>query len=299
MIVRRESFVPRRLVQGFGIVAQGLVVEQAFDRRGPEERAEAHLRRPLADRVDDILRIFGRAREAGVFEAVHAGRQPAANLFRAMGMRNDRQAALVRLPHHRGQFVERHLIVVDELDDVDARVGEPADLGAGVVAARHAPAKLLRTRIRRLLDERTGHVDGRSGQLARVDAIANGDAGLERAAEITRARDAREQQLLRRRRHDDRLELGWIRLVPMGVVAVPVDHEVDVHVPEPRQDGHALGRDHLRARRHREHANLPHRGNALAIDEDDAVANRLAAESVDERSADERLHCGRALGRRR
>ena len=72
-----------------------------------------------------------------MFEAVHAGRQPAANLFRAMGMSNDRQAALVRLPHHRGQFVERHLIVIDQLDHVDPGVGEPPDLGASVVAAGH------------------------------------------------------------------------------------------------------------------------------------------------------------------
>ena len=41
--------------------------------------------------------------------------------------------------------------------------------------------------------------------------------------------------------------------------------------------------------RHREHADLPDRRDALALDEDDAVADRLAAESVDERAADERL----------
>ena len=77
---------------GFGIVAQVLVVEQAFDRRRPEERAEAHLRRALADGVDDVLRVLGRAREAGVLEAVHAGRQPAANLLGPMRVRDHRQS---------------------------------------------------------------------------------------------------------------------------------------------------------------------------------------------------------------
>ncbi len=123
--------------------------------------------------------------------------------------------------------------------------------------------------------------------------LRDGDAGLERRAEIARARDAGEQQLLRRRRHDHRFELRRIRLVPVGVVAVPDDHRVDVHVPEPGQDSHAFGRDHLGAGGDRERADLTDRGDPLAVDEDDAVANRPSAEAVDERAADERLQPAR------
>ena len=45
-------------------------------------------------------------------------------------------------------------------------------------------------------------------------------------------------------------------------------------------------------------ADLADRGDPLAVDEDDAVANRRAAEAVDERAADERLHRRRTLRRR-
>ena len=243
--------------------------------------------------------VLGRAGEARVLEAIHAGRKPAADLLGPMGVRHDGQAALVRLPHHGGELVQRHLILVDQLDDVDPGVGESLDFRSGVVGAGHAPAEELRARVRRLLNERARHVHRGAGDLAGVDAIANGDARLERSSEIARARDARQQELLRRRRHDDRLELRRIRLVPMGVVAVPVDHEVDVHVPESGQDRHPLGRDHLGARRHGQRPDLTHRGDALALDEDDAVANRPAAEAIDERPADERFHRRGALGRRR
>ena len=88
--------------------------------------------------------------EAGVLEAVHAGREPAANLFRAMRVRDHRQTALVRLVDHGAHFVERHLILIDQLDDVDAGVGEPAHLRAGVVAPVDAPAEQLGARIRRV-----------------------------------------------------------------------------------------------------------------------------------------------------
>ena len=43
----------------------------------------------------------------------------------------------------------------------------------------------------------------------------------------------------------------------MRVVAVAVDHQVDVHVPEAGQHAHAFGGDHLGAGGHRERADLP------------------------------------------
>jgi hypothetical protein len=46
------SLVPRRIVECLRVVAQVLVVQQPLDRRRPEQRAEAHLRRALADHPD-------------------------------------------------------------------------------------------------------------------------------------------------------------------------------------------------------------------------------------------------------
>ena len=85
------------------------------------------------------------------------------------------------------------------------------------------------------------------------------------------------------------LELRRVGLVPVRVVAVAVDHQVHVHVPQAGQHAHAFGGDHLGAGRHRERARPADGGDALALDEDDAVADRAAAEAVDERAADERL----------
>ena len=58
-----------------------------------------------------------------------------------MRVRDDRQAVLVRLVHDRAHLVHRHLILIDQLDDVDAGVGEPAHLGAGVVACPLTPQR--------------------------------------------------------------------------------------------------------------------------------------------------------------
>ncbi len=68
----------------------------------------------------------------------------------------------------------------------------------------------------------------------------------------------------------------------MRIVAVAVNHQVYVHVPQARQNRHAFGRDNLRVRGHRERPNLPDCFNPLAFDDDDTVPNRRAAEAVNE-----------------
>ena len=64
--------------------------------------------------------------EAGVLEVVDAGREPAADLLGPMRVRDDRQVAPVRLVDDGLHFLHRHLVLVDQLDDVDAGVGELA-----------------------------------------------------------------------------------------------------------------------------------------------------------------------------
>lgn len=131
-------------------------------------------------------------------------------------------------------------------------------------------------------------IEGWAGQCARVDLVPNRNARLERPAEIARARHAGEEQLLRRGRHDDRLELLRVGLVPVCVVGVTVDHQVHVHVPESREHGHAFCGHDPGACRDVDRSHLPDGADALAIDQDDGVMNRPAAESVNQRPADER-----------
>ena len=73
-----------------------------------------------------------------MLEAVDAGGEPAANLLRPMRVRDDRQPALVRLVDHRAHLVHRHLVLVDQLDDVDPGVGE---LAAPWRARRRRPSR--------------------------------------------------------------------------------------------------------------------------------------------------------------
>src|SRR2546427_323480 len=51
------------------------------------------------------------------------------------------------------------------------------------------------------------------------------------------------------------------------------------------------------ARGHRQRADLTHRTDPLAVDDDDAVLNRFAAVAVDERATDQRLHGPRLAAR--
>ena len=128
---------------------------------------DRHLRRALANRLDDVVGILRRGREAGVLEVVDAGREAAADLLGPMRVRDDRQVALVRLVDDGLHFVQRHLILIDQLDDVDAGVGELLHLGARVGDAVHAPAEQLGARIRRVLDERARHVQRRARESRR------------------------------------------------------------------------------------------------------------------------------------
>ena len=74
----------------------------------------------------------------------------------------------------------------------------------------------------------------------------------------------------------------------MTVVAVPVDHRVDVHVPQTWQHRHSLSRNHLIPARHRLGLDRTDGGDPLAVNEDDRVAYRAPAVAVDQRTADER-----------
>ena len=145
--------------------------------------------------------ILGRGRQAGVLEAVDAGGEPAADLLGPVRVRDDRLAVLVRLVHDGAHFVHRHLVLIDQLDDVDAGVGE---LLAPSRARRRRPLTPQRYAsvlgIRLVLDERARRRRASRRESCRaLMRVAHGDARLERPAEVARAGDAGHQQLLRRR----------------------------------------------------------------------------------------------------
>ena len=123
-IGRNVVVMPRRIIQRLGVVEQRLVIDEPFDRWTPEERTEAHLRCALMQRFQNVVGIPRRGRETGVLEAIHADGQSAPNLFRPVRMRDDWKFARVRFVDDRLHFFHRHLVLIDQLDDVDSGVGE-------------------------------------------------------------------------------------------------------------------------------------------------------------------------------
>ena len=113
-----------------------------------------------------------------MLKAIYAGFQAAQDFDWPMGVSDDSQLRLVGFVDDGVHFVHRHLILVDQLDGVNSRLGELADLGARVFHTVHTPAEQLRARVWRVLKERAGHVQRRTGEFAFADAVANVNAGL-------------------------------------------------------------------------------------------------------------------------
>src|SRR5712692_1425043 len=95
----------------------------------------------------------------------------------------------MRFIHNRANFVLRHLVLVDELDAVDAGGGELAYFGAGVGRSADTPPEVLGAGVRGVLDERAGDVERGTGKLPGVDRVSDVDAGFQRTAQVARARD--------------------------------------------------------------------------------------------------------------
>src|SRR4030095_1815985 len=67
---------------------------------------------------------------------------------------------------------------------------------------------------------------------------------------------------------------------------------MDVHVPKTWENCHAFSGNDFGTGGNGQFANTSDRFDPLALDENDAITNRLAAESIDKRSANKRLHVG-------
>ncbi len=240
---------------------------------------------------DDVGRILRRGCEPGVLEIVDAVFQPETDFVGPVRMRDDGKLSFVSLINDRGDFFRLHLILVDQLDAIDAALGELSDLRARIIGSVHAPSTVLCARVGLVLEKRTAHIQSRAGNFPGADCVANMDARLKRSAEIPRAGNSRKKELLCGRGHDHRFELRRVCFVPMRIVRMPVEHGVDMHVPQSGQHAHAFGRDHFGARRNRQRTDLPDGLNFLSVDQDHAVANRRIAVPIDECSADESFSC--------
>ena len=185
-----------------------------------------------------------------MFETIDANSQSATNFIRPMRVRDDRKFVRVRFINDRFCFFQRHLILVDHLDDVDAGIRDFFDLGARIGRAFHTPAIKFFARIRFVLKKWTGDVKRWSRNFAAIDAIAHVDAVLQRTAEIACARYSGHEQLMRSRRHDFGSEPLFVSLVPMRVIAVTKNHRVNVAIPEARQHAHSLGGNNFGIARH-------------------------------------------------
>ena len=165
-----RSFCQRGIVEPLGkLVRRVLGEEEALDRGAPRERVV-----PLADAGQDVLGVARFRAEAGVLEAVDAVFQADADLVLAVRVRDDGLAALVRRLDDRADLVLRHLVLVDQLDDVDAGVDDLLHLGARVRRAVDAPAVLLFVLgVRGVLDEGTRDEEARPGNLALLDPVAH------------------------------------------------------------------------------------------------------------------------------
>src|SRR5262249_33961731 len=70
---------------------------------------------------------------------------------------------------------------------------------------------------------------------------------------------------------------------------MPIDHQVNVHVPEPRENSHPFSGYHFSALWNHEGADLTDRLDSLTFDNDDAVPDWLGIVSIDEGSSYQRF----------
>ena len=176
-----------------------------------------------------------------MLEGIHPGADSLTDFFGAVGVGYHVAAGGVRGVDDGLQLLERHLVLVNHLDEVDPGVDELLGLGARVLRPVHFPAELGFERRGFLLQEGSAHKDARAGDVAAGDAVAHRDAVFERSADVTHRGDTRHQQLLGGDGHDDVAEAVAVNPVPMVIVGVAEDHQVDVHVHQPGQHGVAFG----------------------------------------------------------
>ena len=76
-----------------------------------------------------------------MLEAIHSGEQTTSDLLRPVGVSGHCQTMAVGLVDHGIPLLLGHLVLIDQLDDIDTSLGEASDLGPGVFRTVDAPSK--------------------------------------------------------------------------------------------------------------------------------------------------------------
>lgn len=121
--------------------------------------------------------------------------------------------------------------------------------------------------------ERTSRVDGWSDSLTVVDPFLDVQ-DLDGRAKVTNACHPGHEQLLRADRHDVAFELRRVFLQPFEQVRMPCINQVNVGIPEARQDRHSFGRDARVPVGDLQRSDRPDSFNALTANQDHAVADK-------------------------
>ena len=196
-------------------------------------------------------------------------------------------AAGVRLVDNRLHLLRRQRFRVDDLDPIDAGVDQLAGLRLRIGRAGDIP-RLNGVRVPSFRERRTGDVHRRPGDFSARDALPDGKDWLRRRREIADGCHAGHQHLLRRRGHDDPLELRRVGVEPIARIRMTRVHQMHVEIPQPREHGESFRGHGLVAVRHRQRIGRSDLLDAFAADQDDAVTKRRAACAVDQRAANQR-----------
>jgi len=92
--------------------------------------------------ANDVGRNSG-AVASPVCQAINAPLQPAADFFGTMRVGHYRELVFVSFIYDRFDFSHRHLILIDQLDQIDSGFGEHPHFGARHRRRFHAPANIL------------------------------------------------------------------------------------------------------------------------------------------------------------
>ena len=107
-----------------------------------------------------------------MFEVVHVVFETHTDFVHPVRVRNDHLAAFVRRLYNRLHLGFCHLILIDQLDHVHTGIEQRRHFLPRILGTVHAPAKrFFVPLVRCMLNERAGHKQARSRDLAARDAL--------------------------------------------------------------------------------------------------------------------------------
>ena len=281
--VRREVLFQPRVLEPFGKRHRGRKDPDPV-RSGDHDGSPAH-----HDVAEQFRRIGRRPRRAGVGQDVHAALERIAHILRRVDVRVHLEAMTVR------HLDDGPIVLEDQprvgLDHVHPGAGEFFGGLGRSFGTRDLDLVVLRKDPHPAREPRPAHPQPRSGNLARVDPVADVQAAAERPAEVHRGGHPGHEQLLRRDRHHlvDRLFPAALfhPREPLGVGPVSQDHQMGVEVDQAGQHRPATGVHDLVVGGDLDLRRPSHPDDALSLDEHRRVMQRRDFVAVEKHAAHE------------